>query len=911
MERPTPLTSEVRAGKLPNGISYYVMRHPSPPARAALWLVVNAGSVLEDDDQRGLAHFVEHMAFAGTRHFPKAAIIDYLENAGMARGAHVNAYTSFDETVYQLTIPIDDSTVVNKGLDILHEFAADVTFDPIAIEKERSVLLEEWREGRDASTRIEEKHFPVFFKGSRYADRMPVGSPEVLKTATRDSLYRFYKDWYRPGLMAVIAVGDVHTAMVELEIQRRFADLKDPETPRPRMASPVPRDHPPVVTIATDPEEEGTFIGIYDKIDKRPDLTKRDYRRGLVENLYHAMLNSRLADLSDDPDSPLLHARSSTRTIARTADAFSRIALAKEGRLPQTIDVLFREIARVERHGFLPSEFERAKREVVSNAERAWLKQENVNMVEFARELTRHFLQREQMPGRQLEARWTRELVPSITLDELNHLAKNWGGAQGRVIEISGPATTKLPGEAEIQTIVARATEAPVPPWQDEGADRPLLAKIPTAGKVVSTKEDENARLTEWTLSNGVRVIVKATSLITDDIVFSGWLPGGTSLVPDSEFIHAQFADRIVEASGAGDFDRTALRKALAGKVTKADVDLDELSARVDGYTRPDDLETTLQLLHLRLTAPRRDSRAFASWRARWIELERHRRESPDEQFSDAMTELRTSNHPRRRPFTVDMIKRIDLDKALAIFKRRFADLGDFTFVFVGTINLERFRPLVETYLGSLPAKGRREKWKDLGVRFPTGKVTKTIFAGTEPKSRVSITFSGDDVWSLEGYYDAGFLALGVEMRLREVLRDELGGVYDVSVSADLERQPTPQRAFTISFGCAPENVDRLLAATFAEIAKIRKDGLGEVYVAKMVERQRRGHQVERGRNRYWLQLLQSTYYYGDDYAKQADFDGFVKRLTTPNIKAAAQCFLDEKNTLIGILKPKPAVLPR
>jgi zinc protease len=907
MDRPTTMTSEVRAGKLDNGLAYYVMRHPSPPARAAVWLVVNAGSVLEDDDQRGLAHFVEHMAFAGTKNFPKAAIVDYLENAGMTLGPDVNAYTSFDETVYQLTIPTDDSTVVNKGLDILHDFAAGVTFDPAAVDKERNVLLEEWRLGRGASARNDEKQVPVLFRGSRYAERMPIGLPDVLKTARREALLRFYRDWYRPGLMAVVAVGDLHPAMVEFEIQRRFADLTDPPSLRPRVAAPVPYDHDLAVTTATDPEQEATFISVYDKMASRRSSTKRDYRRGLVENLYHTMLNSRLSELGDDPDSPFLSASSSTHSIARTADAFVRSAMAKESRSRQTLEALFREIARVERHGFLPSELERAKKEVVSSAERRWWKEQNVHMDAFAREITRHFLVGEQMPGRQLEAKWTRELVESIELAELNHLAKNWAGSRGRVVEISGPPTAKLPDETEIRDIVGKVVEASVPPWRDDDAERPLLARPPVPGRVVKTKQDEDAHVTEWTLANGVRVIVKATGLIRDDIEFTGWQPGGSSLVSDGEYLHAHFADTIVRACGAGDFSPAALRKALAGKVASVKVELNELSLDVSGQTRPEDLETTLQLLHLRLTAPRRDPRAFSRWRTQAVEIERNRRGSPEASFSDAITEVRTNNHLRRRPFTIDAFKRIDLDKALSVFRRRVSDLGNFTFVFVGTLDLDTLRPLVETYLGSLPAKGGHEKWRDVGVRYVTGQVTKNVVAGTEPKSRLSMTFAGDDVWSLEGERDVDILEMALELRLREVLRQQMGAIYDISISGMLQREPRPRRSFVISFECAPENVDKLRAATLSEIATIQKEGLGEIYVAKIVQQLRRRHETDSGRNSYWLHLLQATYYFGDDYAKRADFETFVKRVTTTNIRDAARRFLDDKNMLVGILRPKPA----
>jgi zinc protease len=705
--------------------------------------------------------------------------------------------------------------------------------------------------------------------------------------------------------MAVIAVGDFDPPAMEREVKARFGDLKDPEKPRPRAAPPVPHGHEAAVTIATDPEMRMTSVAVYDKIDRRPNASKRDYRRDLVERLYHAMLNARFAELREDPASPFVSAGSSTQSLVRTSDAFVRSATVKEGQLDETIKVLFHEITRVERHGFLPSELERAKKDVVTRAEQTAREKDKTNMRTFAAEISRNFLDAEQMPGAERELEWTRELAPQVTLEELNHLAMKWGGSMGRVIAISAPASVKLPSEKEVQALAKTATEAPVTAWQDAASDKPLVATPPSPGKVVKTKHDDAADATVWTLANGIRVIAKATTFQNDSITFTGWELGGSSLVPDKDFVQARFADDVTSASGAGEFDATTLRKALAGKVVNAGVALGELSMTAFGNTRPADLETTLQLLYLKLTAPRRDERAFARWKAQQIELERHRKESPEQQFYDAMTELTTNNHPRRRPVTAEMIGDVDLDKALGVYKSRFADLGTFTFVFVGNLDLAKLQPLVETYLGSLPAKGRKEKWKDVGVKYLKGKATKTVEAGTEPKSQVSISFSGDDKWTLDAERDARVLQMGLRMRLREVLREDMGGVYGVSISGGLVREPKPRRTFTVSFGCAPDNVDKLREAVFAEIAKIQKDGLGDTYVGKIVEQLRRAHEVDLKENRYWMGLLRSAYYYGDDFTALADIEAVVKRVTSANLKASALHFFDDKNAVIGILKPK------
>jgi len=910
-----PLDPAIKRGTLPNGLTYYVMKHQKPEQRAALWLAVDAGSVLEDDDQRGLAHFVEHMAFNGTRRFPKQAIVDYIEKAGIRFGADLNAYTSFDQTVYQLTVPTDRTEVVMKGLDILRDWAGDISFDPVEVDKERGVVLEEWRQGRGAFARINDQQWPVRLQGSRYAQRLPIGLPEVIKGAPRDKLVRFYKDWYRPHNLAVIAVGDFDPAMIEKEIAARFGDLVEPAQTRARTPVPVPHDHELAVTIATDREMPVTRVTISDKIDHRGTSTRGDYRRHLAESLYHAMLSARFSELAQEPDAPFTGAGSSTTTLTRTCDAFVRGAVPRGGKVAETLTALFREIARVERHGFLPVELERATRDVLARDETLAREADKASATDLADEITRNFFTGEEMGGRAWELAADRELLPGITLDELNHLARGWGGAKGRVIALAGPAGAKLPSEAELRAVVASAASVPVEPWKDSGGARAsgpqaLLDHPPVAGKVVTTTHDAAADATVWVLSNGVRVIAKPTTFQNDEIELLGWQLGGTSLVPDKDFVHARFASQIVNASGAGGLDAVALRKALAGKVVRMFGGLGELGEQVFGSARPADLETALQLLHLRLTAPRRDERAFATWKASQRELLQHRTSQPEVMFFDEMTAVTSGNHLRRRPDTEAMLDEVSLDRALAIYHERMADLGGFTFVFVGNLDLATLQPLVETYLGSLPSKGKKAHWKDIGIRYPVGRVTRQITAGTEPKSLVQLSMSGPAPWTLDGARDARILSMVLQIRLREVLREDLGGVYSARVSAFLTREPVQRRNLQISFGCDPANVDKLEAAALAEVRAIAKAGIGADYLAKVAEQLRRQHETDLKTNRWWVGSLREAYYFHDDFARYTDIDAVLVRVTAANLKATASRFLDEKNLVTGVLRPAAATAP-
>ncbi len=906
MQQVTPLDPQIKIGHLANGLTYYVMPHAKPEQRASLWLAVNAGSVLEDDDQRGLAHFVEHMAFNGTKRFPKQDIVNYIEKVGMEFGADVNAYTSFDQTVYQLTVPTDDRDAMLKGLDILRDWAGDMTFDPGEVDKERGVVLEEWRLGRGAFARIQDQQWPVVLAGSKYADRLVIGLPQVLRTAKRDTLYRFYKDWYRPDNMAVIAVGDFDGAMIERELVKRFGDLRNPAKERRRDAIAVPHDRPTAITVATDPEMPVTEVAIYDKLAHRPELTKGDYRRYLVEGLYHQMLGARFSELALAPEAPFLFAGSSVGGFVRGADLFVREAQAKEGQAREALTALVEEIARVEKYGFVATELARARRRMLAETEQEAKEWDKTPDPELADEITRNFFDHEQMGGRALELAYTRELLPTITLAELDHLARSWSSGQGRVIAMSGPATSQLPSEAEVARLVEAATKARVEPWRDAGADQPLLAHPPTPGTIVAESHDAAIDATVWTLSNGAKVIVKPTAFKNDEVLFDGWQPGGTSRLSEADYAQVRFAG-LVSSMGVGELDPAMLDKVLSGRVVEVEAGYSELAESLGGSARPADLETLLQLAYLRVTAPRKDPRAFAAWKRDQLEWVRHRAVMPESQFWETMTSIETGHHPRHAPPTEAMLARVDVDKALAVYRSRFADFSGFTFAFLGNVDPVALRPLVETYLASLPASGHAPHWKDIHVHWARGPITRTIVAGTEPKSFVSLSSVAPDTWSLDGARDAEILTMVLRIKLREVLREDMGGVYGVGVSAGLERQPTPRREFEVTFGCDPQNVDKLRRAVFDEVARLATDGAGPEYLAKVREQLRREHETNVKDNHWWLEQIHDASWYGDDFAATTDVDAEIARVTSDRVKAAARRFFDPAHYVLGILRPKAA----
>jgi zinc protease len=904
LDRPLPLDTRIKHGKFDNGLTYYVLPHKKPEKRAHFWLVVDAGSVLEDDDQRGLAHFVEHMGFNGTRRFPKQDLINFLENVGVRFGADLNAYTSFDETVYMLQVPSDRQDLVDKGLSVLRDWADGMSFDPDEVEKERGVVLEEWRLGRGARMRLFDKQAPVLFHGSKYAERITIGKPEIIRAASRDTLVRYYRDWYRPDLMAVVAVGDFAGEDIERRIRAEFGSLPAAAKPRPRPAVTLPAHAQTLVSIETDPEMPATSVAILSKVPHRPELSARDYRRMLAERLFHSMVNTRLDEIRRKPDSPFLFASSSSGDFVRSSDVYRQTAGVKEDAVEPGFAALLEEVLRVQRHGFIKSELERAKQDVLRLFQQAVIRRETRDSREFAQEIVRNFLEDEAMPGSEAELALAEKLLPGLALEELNNLAKSFAGAS-RVITVSGPTKMKKPTADSMLAIVKNLESRQVAAYEDAVAGAPLMATPPKPGSIAATSTIAEIGVTEWKLANGVRVIVKPTDFDKDDVRVSAFSPGGHSLVKDADYDSARFADSVVAQGGLGGLDAVKLRKSLSGKIASVNARIGELDEGLSGRASHADLELLFQLIHLTFTAPRKDENAFVSWRARETESAKNRRLSPEASFYEDMMLLSWQNHRRRQPTTPEALGKIEIDKALAIYKNRFADASDFTFVFVGNVELERLKPLVETYLGSLPSSRRKETFRDVRAFWTKGIKTKTILMGNEPKSTVMLAFHGTEKWSRDTENDMRMLSEVVRIRLREVLREDMGGVYGVRAGGAISRRPRQEYTFSVGFGCSPENVERLKQAVFDEIKAIRERGIGEEYLVKVKASRRRAHETDLKENSFWERELVRAYTYADDPRLIPDITPMLEKISSDRVQAAAKKYLTGKEYVLGILNPQ------
>ena len=901
---PLPLWPELTKGTLANGLTYYILKHEKPEKRALLWLAVDAGSVQEDDDQRGLAHFDEHMAFNGTKRFAHNDIVTYLESIGMRFGADLNARTSWDETVYQLEVPSDKPDYIAKGLDILRDWAGDVTYDSKEVAKERGVVLEEWRLGRGAGMRLFDKHAKVMFKGSRYANRIVIGNAETIKKAPVDALVRYYKDWYRPDLMAVIAVGDFDPATIEREIKARFGDLPRAKSPRPRPSGGMPEAHGTRISIETDHEATRTTVSIENPVAHRPEASKRDFRRMMAEQLYTAILNERLASIARRPDAPFIAAGGGIQGVVRDIDSFSRFAVAKQGKVEDALRALMTEVVRIDKHGITATELERARANLERGYEQIVDTEATRDSRTFTEEITRNFFEDELIVGAKAERQLALDVLPTLTLAELDQLGASFGGADGRVILISAPDGAPLPTRDRVLAIAKEVTKAPVEPWEDATPQTALMDKAPKAGTITKEVTNDRVGITEWTLSNGARVIVKPTDFELDSVSISGDSPGGTALASNRAFPNARWADDVADLGGVGDFDVETLNKLLAGKRVRVSTSIGEISESIDAGGSAKDLETMLQLVHLRMTAPRKDVEAFEVWKKNFKEQLANAMRSPEFRYARASSAALWGNALRRRPPEPADIEKIDQDKALAFYKQRFANAADFTFVIVGSVKLDTLRPLVETYLASLPAKGKHEKEKDLHLRRVRGVVKKSFALASEPKATVQLDFHGPQKWTRDNDRDMAILGQVLSIKLRESLRENLGGVYGVGARGRISRSPFQERDFSISFGCDPTRVDELTKAAFDGIAEIAKNGVDAATLDRVKQTFIRSRETELRQNGFWLGWLASAYRYGDDPALVLDTGPIVARMKSELVQAAAKRYLSAKQYYQSVMLP-------
>ncbi len=903
-ETELPADPALRSGVLPNGLRWYVTTNRQPLARAELRLVVGVGSAQEDDDQRGLAHVLEHMAFNGTQHYPGNSLISYFESIGMAFGAHVNASTSFNETIYKLTVPTDKPELLDQGLVVLRDQAGGMLLESAEIEKERGVVIEEWRTRQGASNRVFDQTFPLLYAGSRYPERLPIGTEDSLKAFTPEAVKRFYTDWYRPELMAVIAVGDFDPAQVEAQIQAQFSTLVSAQPGRERVSYPMPAVAEPRVKVVTDPELTSVQLSLVCQSDEPQGTTWGSVSEGLKRLLLIVAVNERLADRtrSDRP----WHSASvgwSRFTSTEVSDQLS--ATLDPTRISVGIDAALDEINRAKKYGVTEPELARARATLSANLESLYQGRDTTDSNTRVAELQRAFLFGESVSGIENDYRISSALLQQISQDDVNTFARTWmDGSEMMTLTLPEKPGLIPPTEGQLRETWAAARLREVAPPQADAVDAPLLETLPRPGKIAERSEIPPLGVTRWVLKNGVELWIKPTDFEADQVLLSAKSRGGSSLASDEDYFSASVAATLSGASGMGSFDARSLQKKLAGRGVSLTTGVGALSESLSTRSTVRDLEVMFQLVYLQLTAPRFDPAELDRYvTKRKIELQ-NRLASPAAVFSDARERVLWGGHLRHRPWTPDDLDRIQIERSAAFFRDRFSDADDLRFVIVGAVDLAALEPLVTRYLGSLPTQPGIELSKDDGARRAGGVLTETVRAGSEPKAIVDQSYYGE--------FDGGWLARNrlsaleevLKVRLREVLREDLGGVYGVSVSSSSTWAPVKTYELRIQFSCDPGREVELSAAAAAVVQTLRDSPPTQKEVENIQEMNRREREVDLRSNSFWRDTLIGTWERGEDPLEVLNYDARNNSLSPTVLHEAAQRYLRADQHLKLVLLP-------
>ncbi|MDB4902115.1 MAG: peptidase [Mucilaginibacter sp.] len=902
-----PVDPYVIIGKLPNGLTYYIRKNSEPKNRAELYLVCKAGSVLETDDQQGLAHFTEHMAFNGTRDFPKNELVNYLQKSGVKFGADLNAYTSFDQTVYQLPLPTDSVKIFEKGFNILANWAAYQTFDPKEIDSERGVVLEEERlRGKNAQERLRYQTWPVLLNNSRYAQRLPIGKEDVLKTFKPETIINFYHDWYRPDLQAVVVVGDFDPVRVEQLIKNNFSSLKDPANEKPRTQYAVPATPGTAVKIATDKEFPYTVAEIIVKHPETVVKSTADYLQSIRVQLFNQMLNERIGELLQKPNPPFLFGQASYGGFIGKQDAFTSLAVAKPGELETALKAVVAETERVRLFGFTITELERAKQNALTQIDNAYKERDKTKSVNFVNEYEQNFLTGEAIPGISYEYNFYVNNIGKITLAEMNAMAGKFISDQNRVVIVEAPDKDKdkLPTE---KTLLGWITDGGknIKPYIDYTTDKPLLDKAPLPGKITSIQTDSAILTTTVTLSNGVKVILKPTEFKNDQILINGYKFGGTSLASDQDFTSADLSGDVIGGSGIADFKQVELDKKLSGKNVGVTPYISDVAEGITAHTTPKDFETAMQLIYLYFTQPRKDADIWQSNISQTKSFLANRGLDPASVFQDTVSATLSNHNFRGMVTTPELLNKASLDKAYAFYKDRFADASGFTFTLVGNFTVDVIKPYLEAYLGGLPSTNNKETFNNLNIHPPAGQITKTVYKGIGDKASVQLVFSGDYDYNETNNIQLDALEQILQIKLIERLREQESGVYSPGVRASYKKIPGGRYSFTIYFGCAPANVDKLISATMEEIDKIKQNGALPTDIEKFAAQDARSTQVQLKENIFWAGYLGSASQNQEDPDAILHHVSNLSQVTVQSTKDAANKYFNGNNLIKLILLPE------
>ncbi len=911
-DQPVPVDPNVKIGKLSNGLTYYIEKNLKPEKKMELRLVVNAGSILEDPDQQGLAHFMEHMNFNGSKHFPKNELVDYLQKVGVKFGADLNAYTSFDETVYILPISSDDSEIVEKGFTVLEDWAGNNLLDKTEIDKERGVVLEESRLSKGAQERMRRQYIPELFNGSKYAERLPIGKDSILKTFKPATLERFYRQWYRPDLMAVIVVGDIDPAKAEMEIKKHFSGFKNPANEKPRPAiTPIAARTKADAMVVTDDEATNKVLEIFNYIIPAKKIkTWTDYRESVKKEIINSLINQRLSELTQKENPPFVGAYTGINQFIRGYDAFISAALLGNNTTKEAIDALLAETERARKYGFLATELERAKASLLNEAEQAFHEKDKTQSSRLVSNYIDNYLEGTPVPGAENRYKFLKQVLPGITLNEINELAKKMPAPTNAFALVMAPTSTKdkLPSNNDLEKEIVAAAKQDVKPYEEKAIATSLMDGTVEAGKTVSETKDEKLGTTDLTLSNGVTITFKPTNFKNDEILMDAWRWGGWQKFPLDDKDNAKYAAQMINIMGVKDMTPTDLEKFLSGKTVEVTPYLNDYEEGIEGSSSVKDFETFLQLVNLYFTQPRKDEALFNSFITKQKSTLQFIKANPRLFFQDTLAKIVYNNSPWVSVLpSVEELENLKLDRAMADYKEVFGNADGMHFTFVGNIDPATAKPLFEKYLGSLPGKPEEHIFKDNGVRPVQGSVLANIKKGKEPQSFINIVWSGETKYNEDENLAFKALIDALNIKITEKLREEMSGIYGGGLNGSIQKRPYVHYTISANIPCGPENVDKLTDALFELIKNARENGIDQKDLDKVKETWKKKYEANLQNNETWLDNLSNAFINQTDPEDFLSYEQKVDALTAQDIQKAAQKFLSTTKYIKAVLYPENA----
>ena len=898
---------EVISGTLDNGLKYYIKQNAKPEKRLELRLYINAGSIVEDDDQRGLAHFVEHMAFNGTKNFPRTEMVDYLTSIGMGYHNGLNGGTSYDYTVYEFKLPTDDENKMRKGISILSDIAWQVSFEPSEIERERGVIQEEWRLGQSAQQRIQDQIDKVRFAGSRYAERNPIGTIENIKTFKPESLIRYYQDWYRPDLETVFIVGDCDPQKMESLVKEYFGIIPKRENPRPRLSYPVPDNIEPRAVTVLDKEQPYTMLRSTWKVKTAPVTDLISLYNEMKQDLFFTMVNSRLQELSQQPDPSFSYAYMYNANWLQGFNATDCIMIANEGRSEDAFRTLITELARIRQYGYQSAELERAKQIMIRQAEKWVADKPTMDSEDVIWELLNAVMSGDTIISAEFYEQMLKGLINEIALSEVNDIVDDVITSENLTLSLAGTDKpgANYPSQEELLAIYHQAITQELEPWEDITVNEPLLETIPQPGKINKEKVFPKSGIKQWKLSNGVTIYSKKTDFKADEVILVAQSPGGKAKLKPEDYKAAEIITQYFDVSGFGNFDAPALQKALAGKIVYVYPTISTYYEGWRGSCSPQDLELMFQLLYQYNYAPRFNEEAFstavASTRA-WIQ---NRLLEPSNAFFDTLFVLMFNNHPLKRNLHPEELDSITLKQVKDIFQERFGDYTDFTFYVVGNFDEEQLKNYCQTYLANLPVKGRKEKMTDVGIRAFTGKKEITFNKGTERSFVSNVTNNKASISPQNNVQQSALQMIAYE-KLRENVRENMSGAYVVEIQSSYDYMPEPG-IFTFTWmGCNPDRARELNAATFATLDSLKNGLFADKYIESTKTTLHKKYEENIKSNRYWVNNMSENISHNLPIDCFLDYPALYDKLNKKAItKTAKQYYVFDKSLLSVYMFPE------